>query len=66
MSVPVSQLTVEQAHKELNSLVEKIAPKYEQLDFDKFEAVGTPTSLLNSSIEEYLFRSELVQADSLG
>ena len=32
MSVPVSQLRVQQAHKEFNSLVDKIAFKYEQLD----------------------------------
>ena len=40
MSVPVSQLTVEQAHKEFNSLVDKIAAKYEQLDSGEFGAVG--------------------------
>ena len=42
MSTPVSQLTVEQAHKEFNSLVDKIAAKYEQLDSAKFRIVGTP------------------------
>ena len=31
MSIHVSQLTVEQAHKEFNSLADKIAAKYEQL-----------------------------------
>ena len=41
MSVPVSQLTVEQAHKEFNSLVDKIAAKYEQLDSGEFGAVDT-------------------------
>ena len=40
MSVPVSQLTVEQAHKEFNSLADKISAKYEQLDSRKFGAVG--------------------------
>ena len=29
LPIPVSQLTVEQAHKEFNSLVDKIAVKYE-------------------------------------
>ena len=29
MSIPVSQLTVEQAHKEFSSLADKIAAKYE-------------------------------------
>ena len=42
MSIHVSQLTVEQAHKEFNSLEDKIAAKYEQLDFSEFGAVGTP------------------------
>ena len=35
MSIPVSQLTVEQAPKEFNSLAEKIAAEYEQLDSDE-------------------------------
>ena len=37
MSVPVTQLTVE----EFDSLVERIAAKYEQLDFSEFCTVGT-------------------------
>ena len=41
MSVPITQLTVEEAHKEFNSLVDRIAAKYEQLDSGEFEAVGT-------------------------
>ena len=40
MSIPVSQLTVEQAHKEFNSLADKIAAKYKQLDSHESEAVG--------------------------
>ena len=43
MSIPVSQLTVQQAQKEFNSLADKISAKYEQLDSVKFGAVGTPT-----------------------
>ena len=41
MSTPVTQLTVEEAHKEFNSLADKIAAKYEQLDSNEFRAVGT-------------------------
>ena len=41
MSVPVSHLTVEEAHKEFNSLTDNIAAKYEQLDSGEFEAVST-------------------------
>ena len=40
-SVPISHLTVEEAHKEFNSLADQIAAKYEQLDSGKFGAVGT-------------------------
>ena len=36
MSIPVTQLTVEEAHKEFNSLADNIATKYEQLDGGKF------------------------------
>ena len=39
MSVPLTQLTVEEAHKEFNSLVDRIATKYES---NKFGAVGIP------------------------
>ena len=42
MSTLMNQLTIEQAHKELNSLADKIAAKYEQLDCGKFGTVGTP------------------------
>ena len=42
MSVPVSNFTVEEAHKEFNSLADRIAAKYEQLDSGEFGAVGTP------------------------
>ena len=49
MSIPLSQLTVEQAHKEFNSLVDKIAAKYEQLDSGEFMAVGTPAFNVKSA-----------------
>ena len=35
MSIPVSQLTVEEAHKKFDSLADRIAAKYEQLDSSK-------------------------------
>ena len=41
-SVPISHLTVEEAHKEFNSLADKIAAKYEQLDSGEFLSVGAP------------------------
>ena len=41
MSVPVTQLTVEETHKEFNALADRIAAKYEQLDSGKFGAAGT-------------------------
>ena len=67
MSIPVSQLTVEQAHKEFNSLVEKIAAKYEQLDSGKFEAVGTPVFNAKSAelISLFACMSQLCQRLSL-
>ena len=42
MATLVTQLTVEEARKEFNSLADKIAAKYEQLDSGEFGAVGTP------------------------
>ena len=42
MSTSVSQLSVEQTHKEFNSLADKTAAKYEQLDSGEFEAVVIP------------------------
>ena len=42
MSILVNHLTVEQAHKEFNSLADKITAKYEQLDNGKLGIVGTP------------------------
>ena len=35
-------LTVQEAHKEYNSLVDQIWAKYEQLDSGEFGVVGTP------------------------
>ena len=41
MSIPVTQLTVGETHKESNSLADKIAAKYGQLDSGEFGTVGT-------------------------
>ena len=42
MPKPVSLLTVQEAHKEYNSLTDQIRAKYEQLDSGKFGSPGTP------------------------
>ena len=47
ISTPVNHLTVEQAHKELKSLVDKIAAKFEQLESGEFGTVGTKHSMLS-------------------
>ena len=42
MPKPVFLMTVQEAHKEYNSLTDQIWAKYEQLDSGKYGAVGTP------------------------
>ena len=42
MPKPVYLLTVQEAHKEYNSLTEQIRAKYKQLDSGGYGAVGTP------------------------
>ena len=42
MPKPVYLLTVEEAHKEYNSLTDQIWAKYEQLDSGKYGSVDTP------------------------
>ena len=42
MPKPVYLLTVQEAHKEYNSLMDKIRAKYEQLDSGEFGSPGTP------------------------
>ena len=42
MQKPVYLLTVQEAHKEYNSLTDKIRAKYEQFDSGEYGAVGTP------------------------
>ena len=42
MPKPVYLLTVQEAHKEYNSLMDQIWAKYEQLDNGEFGVVGTP------------------------
>ena len=43
MPKPVYLLTVQEEHKEYNSLVDQIWTKYKQLDSDEFGTVGTPS-----------------------
>ena len=42
MPKPVYLLTVQEAHKEYNSLTDHIWVKYEQFDSGEYVAVGTP------------------------
>ena len=42
MPKPVFLMTVQEAHKEYNSLTDQIWVKYEQLDSNEYGAVGTP------------------------
>ena len=42
MPKPVYLMTVQEAHKEYNSLTDKIRAKYEQLDSGEFGSPGTP------------------------
>ena len=42
MPKPVFLMTVQEAHKEYNSLMDQIRAKYEQLDSGEYRAVGTP------------------------
>ena len=44
MPKPVFLMTVQEAHKEYNSLTDQIWAKYEQLDSGKFGSPGTPAS----------------------
>ena len=43
MPKPVYLLTVQETHKEYNSLTDQIWAKYEELDSGEFGSVGTPT-----------------------
>ena len=42
MPKPVFLMTVQEAHKEYNSLTDQIRAKYEQLDSGEFGSSGTP------------------------
>ena len=55
MSIPLSQLKVEQAHKEFNSLVDIVIAKYEQLDSAEFRVVGTLAFNAKSAELDVLF-----------
>ena len=41
-ATPVFLMTVHEAHKEYNSLIDQIRAKYKLLDSGEFESVGTP------------------------
>ena len=64
MSVPLTQLTVEEAHKEFNSLADRIATKYEQLDSSEFWTVGSTAFNTKSAKLAVLFAhmNQLCQA----
>ena len=42
MPKPVFLMTLQETHKEYNSLTDQIQAKYEQLDSGEYGAVGTP------------------------
>ena len=42
MPKPVYLLTVQEAHKEYNSLTDQIQAEYKQLDAGEYGALGTP------------------------
>ena len=42
MPKPVFLMTMQEAHKEYNSLTDQIQTKYEQLDSGNFGSLGTP------------------------
>ena len=42
MPKPVFLMTVQEAHKEYNSLTDQIQAKYKQLDSGEYGTVGTP------------------------
>ena len=46
MLKPVYLMTVQEAHKEYNSLTDKIRAKYEQLDSGEFGSPGTQHLML--------------------
>ena len=43
MPKPVFLITVQEVHKEYNSLTDQIRSRYEQLDSGEYGAVGTPS-----------------------
>ena len=61
MSIPVSHLTVEETHKEFNSLADKIVAKYEQLDSGEFGAFGTLAFKSATLASLFAHKSQLCQ-----
>ena len=60
MPKPVFLMTVQEAHKEYNSLVDQIRAKYEQLDSGEFGSPGIPAfdGLSTCSCEPTLSETE--------
>ena len=52
--MPCFLMTVQEAHKEYNSLTDQIRAKYEQLDSGEYGAVGTPAFNAESCELAYL------------
>ena len=61
MPKPVYLLTVQEAHKEYNSLTDQIQAKYKQLDSGKYEVDGTPAF----NAEAYEFTNILTHVSQL-
>ena len=62
MPKPVYLLTVQEAHKEYNSLTDQIWAKYEQLDSGEYGAVGTQAF----NAEAYELANLLAHVSQLG
>ena len=64
MATLVTQLTIEEAHKEFSSLPDKIAAKYVQLDSGEFRAVGIPAFNAKSKLAVlFAHMSQLCQTE---
>ena len=58
MPKPVYLMTVQEAHKEYNSLMDKIRAKYEQLDSGEFWSPGLWIDTSTCSCEQTLHKTE--------
>ena len=66
MPKPVYLLTVQEAHKEYNSLRDKIRTKYEQLDSGEFGSPGTPAFDAEACELAHLLARGIVQRNCTG